>query len=271
VFPGSGWSFFVAPSESLAAWAAGVSPLLGERLTGASALGAALAIALALVLAAPVVPVALGWVFRRRPLVAPAFVIAAAAVGAAALTVSAGLFGDPAVLLVAAPILAVVVIARVPVVRDRVAAVIALLAVGWLGGVMALAIADPRGAALVRVALEGGAGDARKTDMLALGGASANRDGILVDSENAPAVVLGRGRTRGLLAPSDEAFAFALLFARIETPFVAVPNPETRVGAQDRLNKAFPLLYRRGAPGYRLLYQNDSWRLYARDETGGVH
>jgi hypothetical protein len=267
VFPGSGWSFFAAPSASLASWSAGLSPLLGERFGGATALAAALAIALALLLAAPVVPVALAWVYRRRPLVAPACVIAAAAVGAAALAVSARLFGDPAILIAVAPVLAAVVIVRVPVVRERPATALALLALGWVGGVGALAVADPRGADLVRLALHRG-GDLQTVDALALGGATVGHDGILVDSENAPAVVLGRGRSRGLLSPSDEAFALALMFARIDAPLVAVPSPDTRIGARDRLNKAFPLLYRRGPPGYRLLYQNETWRLYARNETG---
>ena len=87
---------------------------------------------------------------------------------------------------------------------------------------------------------------------------------MLVDTFNAPAVVLGRGGARGLLPPSDEAFALALLFGRIETAYVAVPNPQSAAGVLDRLNKAFPALYRRGAPGYRLVYQNESWRLFAR-------
>ena len=269
VFPGSGWSFFLAPSASLASWTAGVAPLLGEAFAGMTALNAALAVALALVLAAPLVPVALAWVYRRRPLVAPAFVIAAAVVSAAALTVSAGRFGEPAILVAAAPVLAVLVIAHVPVVRARLATALTLLALGWVGGVGALVLADPRGAALVRLALDRG-GDLQQTDALALGGATVGHDGILVDSDNAPAVVLGRGRSRGLLSPSHEAFALALMFARIDTPLVAVPSPDSRIGARDRLNKAFPLLYRRGTPGYRLLYQNETWRLYARDETGGT-
>lgn len=268
VFPGSGWSFFVAPSASLSAWAASVSPLFGDGLTGVFALNAALAMAIALVLAAPVAPVALGWVYRRRPLVAPAIVLAAAAVGAAALAVAAGLFGDPVALTVAGPVLAAIVVTRVPVVRERRVAVMALLAIGWLGGAVALALVEPRTAALVGAAFDGG-GDLQRTDALALGGATVGRDGILADTDNAPAVVLGRGRAHGLLSPSDEAFKLALLFSRIETPLVAVPDPATRAGASDLLNKAFPLLYRRGAPGYRLLYQNDSWRLYARNETGG--
>ena len=78
---------------------------------------------------------------------------------------------------------------------------------------------------------------------------------MLVDTDNAPAVVLGRGQARGLLAPSDPDFTLALLFARIDAPFVAVPDPHSAAGIRDRLNKTFPRLYRDGAPGYRLIYQ----------------
>jgi hypothetical protein len=268
VFPGSGWSFFIAPSESLAAWRAELSPLLGGPFDGTTVFNAGLAIACALFLAAPLAPVALAWVHGRRPLIAPAFVVAAAVVSAAALAASAGLFGEPAILIAAGPVLAAIVLTRVPVVRERAAAALVLLVAGWFGGIAALAIADPQGAALMRLALVGGDGSRPEADALALGGATVGHDGILVDSDNAPAVVLGRGRARGLLSPADEAFAFALMFARIDTPLVAVPSPDTRAGARDRLNKTFPLLFRRGAPGYRLVYENQSWRLYARNEAG---
>ena len=65
-------------------------------------------------------------------------------------------------------------------------------------------------------------------------------------------------------APMVNEVALTLLFARLDAPFVAVPDPNVAAGMQDRLNKAFPRLYRDGAPGYRLAYQNKTWRLYAR-------
>jgi hypothetical protein len=54
------------------------------------------------------------------------------------------------------------------------------------------------------------------------------------------------------------------MFNRLDTPFVAVPDPQSSTGANDKLDKAFPSLYREGAPGYRLIYQNTTWRLFAR-------
>lgn len=260
VFPGSGWSFFAAPAESLSAWLAGMS---SAGFASMPTLAATVAIAVAIVVGAPLVPIAIGWVIRRRPLVAPAIVLVTAIVAAAAMTVGTGFFGDPAPLAVAAPILAAIVVARVPVVRARLAIAVSLLFVGWFGGAVAMAIVDPRTVSHAVALLEGRV-DRERLDALALGGATAERQGVLVDTFNAPAVVLGRGGARGLVTPVDETFALAMLFSRIDTPFVAVPNPQTVTGAQDRLNHAFPRLHHDGVPGYRLVYQNDNWRLFAR-------
>ena len=264
VFPGSGWSFLVSPAEGLATWSVGFSRLFGRGLSGWLGLDAAIAVVIALVFAAPIVPVAIAWVHQRRPLVAPALVVIGMTAAAAWLTVTTGLFGDPAAAAVMPPILAAIVVTRIPVVRERMAVVIPLLVLGWFGGVIGLAIVDPRGATNVLVAIEGRAVDQERLAAFNLGQATVGRDGVLVDTFNAPAIVLGRGRARGLLSPSDEAFALGVLFSRIDTPFVAVPDPQIGIGAQDRLNKAFPQLYRRGAPGYRLIYDNANWRMFAR-------
>jgi hypothetical protein len=264
VFPGGGWSFLAAPAESLATWASGVSRVLGAGTGGWLALSAGVSTLCALTLGAPLTPYALALVYRRRPLIAPAAVLVAALVAAAMVSVVTGLFGDPAEVLAAAPVLAAVMIARVPVIREHLPLTAALLVAGWIGGTIGIAIGDPATASHVRTALEGGRGDSERADALILGGATVGKDGVLVDTYNAPAVVLGRGRARGLTPPSGETFALALMFGRLDTPYVAVPNPQTAVGTQDRLNKAFPTLYWRGAPGYRLIYQNQSWRLFAR-------
>jgi membrane protein XagC len=265
VFPGSGWSFLIAPAEGVANWAAGFLDLFGRGLTGSLSLDAGIAVFAALLLGAPVVPVVVMWVWRRRPLVAPALVIIAMTALAASIAVLTGMFGDPAPVAVMPPMLAAILIIHVPLVRGRLKLVLALLVLGWFTGIIGLAIVDPRGAMNVRVALMGRNVDVERVAAINLGDATVGRDGVLVDTFNAPAIVLGRGRARGLLSPSAEAFTLDVLFSRIDTPFVAVPDPEIGTGAQDRLNKAFPLLYRRGALGYRLIYENANWRLFARN------
>jgi hypothetical protein len=264
VFPGAGWSFFAAPGESLSAWSAGIARLFGDGLTGLPALDAGIAILVALALGAPLALVALGSLYRRRPLIAPALVFAATVVTAAAITVATGLFGDPAASAAAAPVLAAIVITRAPIVRERLALFMLLLALGWLGGAASLAVVDPATATRLATTFDGGGDDRERRDALALGGALIGRDGVLVDTDAAPAIVLGRGRAQGLLGPTSEAFALALLFHRLDTPYVAVPNPQGSSGANDRLNKAFPSLFHDGARDYHVIYQNNTWRLLAR-------
>ena len=103
-------------------------------------------------------------------------------------------------------------------------------------------------------------------DAIAAGGASTNDDGVLADTDNAPAFVLGRGGAHGILGSQSELFALAMLFARINTPFVAVADPQSATGANDRLNRAFPSLFSQGLAGYRIIYQNNTWRLFARNQ-----
>jgi hypothetical protein len=270
VFPGAGWSFFAAPSESLSAWSAGVARLFGDGPPVLLPLDTSVAIVLTLLLGAPLAIVTLGMVRRRRPLLAPALVFIATMITAGAIMVATGLFGDPTAIAVAAPVLTAIVVARAPVLRERLWLFLLLLVLGWFGGVASLAIIDPATVTRVSAVIEGRNGDTERLDALAAGGAMIGHDGILADTDNAPAIVLGRGRASGLFDPSSEPFELALLFARLDAPFVAVPDPHSATGANDRLNKTFPALYRDGAPGYHVIYQNTTWRLLALSRTTDV-
>ena len=263
VFPGSGWSFYSAPSQSLAAWATGVNDLFGGGLTGIHALDAAIAFMLALALGAPLALITGYNVRRRSPLISPVLVLAATSVTAAAISVATGWFGDPAAVAVTAPVLCAVLIVRIPEARADIGRMLGLLALGWLGGALALGLVDPSA-----VAQFGGAGasaDRERVAALNIGRATIGRRGVLVDTDNAPAVVVGRGDAHGLLPPGDEPFKLAMLFGRLDAPFVAVPNPQSATGAEDHIDRIFPALYRHGAPGYRLIFENAIWRLYGRE------
>ena len=213
VFPGSGWSFLAAPAESLAGWSVGAARIF-RRLDGFARARCTLAVAAALVLGAPIAPIVVGWVRERRPLVVPPAVFAATIVIAAAVAVATGLFGSPAPLAAAAPILAGAVVARVPDLRERPRTVLALLVAGWFGGILGLALVEPRTTEQVNAALSRNMTDQERRDALALGGATIKHDGVLVDTDNAPAVVLGRGKATGLIAPRDPRYALAMLLAR---------------------------------------------------------
>jgi hypothetical protein len=265
VFPGSGWSFLASPSESLAGWAADTARVLPGPLS----LNAAIALAAALALGAPLAPLVIHAIRERRPLAVPPMVYAGAVVGAAFITVATGLFGNPAPLVAAAPILAAVIVARVPLPVPHRRLLLPLLAAGWFGGLVAIVIASPHAAMQLRAAFDGTLAEPARLDALKLGGATSKTDGVLIDIENAPVVVLGRGQARGLIGPQDPDFALAMLFRRIDAAFVAVPDPHSPSGIHDRLNEALPQLYRDGAPGYRLAYQNKTWRLYIRQPATG--
>jgi hypothetical protein len=264
IFPGAGWSLFAAPAQSLATWTAAVAQVFGDRLTGFRALDASLAMSVALAIGAPMAWVALAWVYRRRPLLTPALVFAATMIAATAITVLSGLFGDPTAIAVAAPVLAAIVATRVPIVRERLAFVVPLLALGWLGGALGVALVAPGTVTNLRAALAGRVGDHERLDALGAGGAATGRQGILADTDNAPAFVLGRGGARDVFGSSSEPFALALLFSRIDAAFIAVPDPQSNIGMNDQLNKAFPKLFREGMPGYNVVYQNNTWHVFGR-------
>ena len=263
VFPGSGWSFYSAPSQSLAAWATGVNDIFGGGLTGIRALDAAFAFALALALGAPLALIVGYEVRRRAPLLAPALVLAATTVTAAAISGATGWFGEPAAVAVAAPVLCAVMIVRIPEARADIGRMLGLLALGWAGGALALALVNP--GVIVQFGGAGPRADQERVAALNIGRVTLGRRGVLVDTDNAPAVVIGRGDAHGLLPPGDEAFTLALQFGRLDTPFVAVPDPQSATGAEDRIDRSFPSLYHHGAPGYRLIFENAVWRLYGRE------
>jgi len=269
IFPGDGWTFLAAPAQSLATWTVAVARTFGDAFSSFPALDASLAMAAALAMGAPVAAVLLALVHRRRPLVIPAAVFAGAAIAATALSVLSGLFGDPSAIVIAAPVLAATVVVRIPVARERLALVTALLVAGWLGGATSVFLVDPITVNHMYAAIERGNGE--RMDALTAGGAAAGRDRVLADVDNAPAFLLGRGRARGIFGPQSEPFTLALLFDRIDTPFVAVPDPQSVTGASDRLNRAFPSLYRDGLPDYRVIYQNNTWRLFERTNRLASH
>ena len=260
IFPGDGWTFFAAPTQSLSVWTVSESYLFGDDPGKFLALDAGLAMTAALIAGAPIAVVILAMVYRRRPLLVPAAVFVAAAIAATAISIVSGFFGSPAALVVAAPVLAATVVMRVPLARERLALVRALLLLGWVGGLASVALVDPA----TMSELYGAVARGDRVDALTAGGAADRDDGILADVDNAPAFVLGRGRANGIFGPQSESFALALLFDRIDLPFVAVPDPQSSLGASDRVNKAFPTLFRQGLAGYHVIYQNNTWRLFGR-------
>ena len=170
IFPGAGWTFFAAPAESLATWSAGFAHVFGNGVTSFLSLDSSLAILLALALGAPLAVFGLFAMRHRRALVVPALVFVATIIAAASMAVATGLLGDPTGLVTAAPVLAAIVLSRAPRLAERRGFVLALAALGWLGGAAGLAAIDSATAVQLRVALSGG--DRERNETLAAGAAT---------------------------------------------------------------------------------------------------
>ncbi|MCW2307718.1 hypothetical protein [Rhodobium gokarnense] len=84
---------------------------------------------------------------------------------------------------------------------------------------------------------------------------------ILLDAEAAGAVVAMRGSADGLL--SADAFAVRIASTRREMtwPVVVVRNAASALG-MDKVGRAFPELFEKGAPGYRMVFDGPTWRAY---------
>ena len=166
--------------------------------------------------------------------------------------------------MVAAPVLAATVVMRVPLARERLAPRdrVCWCSAGSAGS-LSVALVDP----ITVNDLQGARSNAAAASVSTRSPPAAPSVGATAcwptSTTRRPlcSVAAARG---GIFGPQSEPFALAMLFARIDTPFVAVPDPQSNTGASDRLDKAFPSLFRDGLPGYRVIYQNNTWRLFGR-------
>ena len=259
VFPGDGWSFLAAPTESLAGWAADATRIF-PAVTGSLTINAAFAVAAALALGAPVAPVVIRWIRERRPLVLPPLVLAGAVIAAA------GDHGRDRRRSAArrrwsprrrSSPRSSSLMCRLPDASGRRMA-LALLAAGWFGGASpsplprraspcSFAFRPPTAAAAEQARAHRCAQSRRHVTLHRQRRRAADRH-----FDNAPAVVLGRGAAAWTRRrrPIRKAFALTLLFGRLNSPFVAVPDPHASAGIRrSGSTKAFPMLLSRRRAG----------------------
>ncbi len=204
VFPGSGWSFLVAPAEGYRQLGARGFSLpvrprvdrLARRSTPASPWSSCCCSPrpwcrwrIGLGLAAPA---------AGRSCTGDYDDDRVAAAGIAVLT---GLFGDPAALAVMPPMLAALVIIRLPLVRERLAVVLPLLVLGWFGGLAGLVHLSIRAARSTWGSRSRAASvDVERLAAINLGNATVGHDGVLVDTLQ---LAGHRARARGRSRPAD--------------------------------------------------------------------
>ncbi|MCW7545616.1 hypothetical protein N7I30_17600 [Aurantimonas litoralis] len=137
------------------------------------------------------------------------------------------------------------------------------LAAGLVGSVFWLADNPTADTAAWRDAALGRS-EAAPTPLGQLAGFLASRSEILVDANAYPELVALRGTGAGLVVPGSTRFELDLLAARLQTRFVAVRDPAADIVVRDRINQAFPRLFRNGARDYGLVYHFEGWRVYER-------
>jgi len=118
----------------------------------------------------------------------------------------------------------------------------------------------------VRPVLEGIAGklDLELTDDAELGQFLIDREDVMFDAIANPAVVGARGGTQGLVTALDPAFTVATLKRELEATYV-VSHRHKPGFSDDLIVRIFPRLHADGAPGYRLAFENETWRVWERE------
>lgn len=144
--------------------------------------------------------------------------------------------------------------------------IIALLAVGWLGAAVVVAMAPDAESERLRAALTGAPVAASDAEMAALGLALQGRGDVLFDAEAAPAAIAYRGDADGIAAASTMRFRIAGMRQFADAGVLVVRSSRALAGA-DAMGRTFPSLYRDGVPGYVLLHDGPDWRAWIRKNT----
>ena len=225
---------------------------------------AAMAAALG-VISAPILAGLIARTRTRRLVRAPALGLAATLPLAGALAILVGATESIAAPLAPAIALSAAVAARWPLEVGRSRRVAVLLFAGLLGGCISLFL-DRSNAQFLDALLGTTRPAERQTGAGQLGHFLAGRSGVLFDAVTYPAVVAARGSAEGLITSADDIFSLSLLRKRIEPAAVsvAVAAPDLARNA-DAISRVFPDLYSAGVPGFRLVYDQDGWRVWTRD------
>ncbi|WP_294236169.1 hypothetical protein [uncultured Sphingomonas sp.] len=93
--------------------------------------------------------------------------------------------------------------------------------------------------------------------------------GVMIDALAHPAVVAERGSAADLLTDRSPVFGVSVLAHRVFTPAVAV-RAHRPGESDDAISRSMPKLFEQGPPGYRLVFDRDGWRVWARTERSKI-
>lgn len=160
---------------------------------------------------------------------------------------------------------AAVASARWPRERHRELRVATLMAIGL--AISASTVASSMSTVRPLVAGIVGSFEPPLTDDARLAEFLVGRNDVMFDAIANPAVVGARGGTGGLVTATDPAFTVAILKRKLDASYV-VSHRHDPGYSDDLVVRIFPKLHLGGAPGYRLAYENDKWRVWERQRPG---
>lgn len=148
-------------------------------------------------------------------------------------------------------------------VRDRPAAVLALMLAGMIGSLALFQKYPGVGMAGWFDAFAGRTAEAPRQTDLDLGLWLRDLDGVMLDENTAYAVIAARGGAGGLVLTFSDRFKEGVNSGKPNTNWIAMPSPQRDPHQVDLVNRYFPKAYAVGLPGYTLIYDRGGWRVYA--------
>ncbi|ATX81456.1 hypothetical protein Ga0123462_0586 [Mariprofundus ferrinatatus] len=89
-----------------------------------------------------------------------------------------------------------------------------------------------------------------------------NRRVTLIDERSGYKAMVARGDAEGLYLSFTSKFKIALNHEFPDVDQIVVPDPDSETGKKDKISQRYPLLYKEGMKGYRLVYKDNIWRVY---------
>ena len=151
-------------------------------------------------------------------------------------------------------------------IRDRAAAVLALMVAGMIGSLALFQKYPGVGMAGWFDAFAGRTAEAPRQSDLDLGLWLRDLDGVMIDENTAYAVIAARGGAKGLVLTFSDRFKEGVNSGKPNTNWIAMPSPQRDPHQVDLVNRYFPKAYPNGLPGYTLIYDRGGWRVYASEE-----
>jgi hypothetical protein len=212
----------------------------------------------AFAIATPVVVAFLYWGRKRAFQLWPVAALITTALLAAGLQVIARNQADvPLTLSICLPIAA---LCSLEAVKERPHAVLFLLLIGWVGALL-LVTALPQG--FTHASPRRAVASAEQDQTVILKRKLCSLKGVLVDTRAHPQLAQLCGTAQGFVSAGEADFDIQIQSRRLTSEFVLAAAPYV-TSKFDLVAHTFPDLYRHGAPGYRLIYDEGGWRLYSR-------